>query len=259
MDMGKIAIIAAAGWKGTSSVFPEIDKGIPEPLLPCHGQTLLSRQVCQLRCAGYYTIAAIGQPGSIYAQWASLRLREGHIDVSGTYEGTRPPGPWTWQRVDYVRSIGAVPVLIQHPGCHNSFDTVTQCMDMVGYSQWDELLVTFGDYIFSNELLTAMLELPAPVQIWMGEVKGALHHKFLRLNVECAKAYYELPSYDQNKVGHTSHNDKVRKVLEELGAPVINAEQAFKRIYKHGEYGWMDIDFPSNYTRLRQWVKDGKI
>lgn len=253
--MVKLAIIAAAGWKGTSSVYPHIARGIPEPLLPLNGvMTILSRQVSQLRALGYTVFAGIGQPGSLYSHSASLRLREGIIDMDGAEEGARPPGPWTWPRVEYVHRIGAIPVLIEDPSgksMHNTFDV---CINSIGYTGWDQLLLMSGDYVFSDALLTRVLEWPSPFQMWMTcHSSGVLCHLMLSLDVKCAKAYMSLDPYDPNAgYGHRYHNDELRQVIGDAGASITCAQERFPGLFKNG---WLDVDYPVEYDRALRMVE----
>lgn len=258
--MTKLAIITAAGWKGTSSVYPGIAKGMPEPLLPLgKGVTILSRHVAQLRALGYIVFAGVGQPGSLYSHMATLRwCVEGIIDEAGAEEGARPPGPWTWPRVEYVRKIGAIPVLISNPSSKGLHYTIQECMRVIGLTGWDELLVTLGDYVFRDDMLMRLLELPFPVQIWMTKhpPNGELRHQLLRLDVKCAKAYMTLQPFNPYATeGVTDVYDLMKKTLADAGAPIVWGLGKFPTL----KHGWMDVDYPVNYAEALRRVKEGLV
>jgi len=259
--MSKVAIITAAGWKGTSSAFPEVDKGIPEPLLPIGaGQTILSRHIHQLRSLGYITFVGVGQPGSLYPQPASLRLREGHITVAGTYEGTRLPGPWTLERVEYVRKMGGIPILIEHPASKGLYNTVKKCILAIGYVGWDEMLITQGDYVFNDELLRSVLELPYPQQMYMTRHAGGdVRHFVYRFDAHCAEVHASEEPFDHNAPEGVKHiYAAMRKNLVQAGAPMVCAMDEFPSLISKKK-GWTDVDYPSCYARLLEWLRDGRL
>jgi len=229
-------------------------------LLPItNGETILSRHIRQLRSLGYITFVGVGQPGSLYPQPASLRLREGHINVAGTYEGTRPPGPWTLERVEYVRKMGGIPILITNPSSIGLHGTIRSCITTIGYSGWDEMLVTLGDYVFADELLKTLVMQNYPAQWYMSRHDNELRHFLFRFDVECAETYMSEEPFDHNAPEGVKHvYDVMKKHLVQAGAPMVCAMDEFPLLMSKKK-GWTDVDYPSCYARLLEWLRDGRL
>lgn len=230
MDM---AIIAAAGWKGSGCLRGLA--GCPEALLPLGGPaTPLSRLARQLSQRGFLVFAGVGQPGCLYPRTAA-HLRENEQGIEFITEEAAETGctvsPWTWERIDYVRRY-AIPVLIAEPDSigtwvenGRSFATVCAAMDAVGW-QWDRLLLFQGDTLFSNLLLECMLSLPCPSRLSFSE--HDVEHTVFSLDREAAEAYQD-----------GRPRDVQPRLLLAQNFPGMEGE-------------WTDIDYPMSFAEGHQ-------
>lgn len=239
MSRPKIAVIAAAGWKGVGTAFPDVPRGCPESLLPIgNGETVMSRQAKQLKALGYRVFICVGQPGCLFPKWASIHCDSRHlITEDGAAQG-RAESPWTWERVDYAAQFG-YPILISNPDGTSRHRTNLTALEMLGPSDYDVLL-TAGDYLFTGKLIADIAALPVPHQY-----QHYQHTVLLLNNKETVPVYRRLCVGG----GRTWSADKSPRALE-LERSVPLERFATER---YGEF--MDIDVPAHYRKALQWIR----
>lgn len=171
-----VAAIPAAGWKGY--IQKAMDKKewgvkVPEALLPLpNGETILSRAVKQIRAAGAAEIfIGIGVPGKsspIYENWLARGGYAGHTDKTAHYDVEMGAEIWTKERLEYVAGLDCQVISMPDFDTTPCFCTIACLLEAIlenGIS-FDKLLVTFGDYVMTDETLDKILALEYPC-MWM--------------------------------------------------------------------------------------------
>ncbi|NIV32701.1 MAG: hypothetical protein GWN58_25615 [Anaerolineae bacterium] len=234
----RLAVIAAAGWKGTSSVFPNIEPGVPESLLPLgDGDTLLSRQARQLRALGFVVFATVGRPGCRFPWWGCHQAGLGHITKEGAKEGI-DSSPWTWERVSYVAEH-AIPIIVPDPDSFSRHASNCLAIEALG-REWDRLLLTSGDHLSTDEFLQGVVSQPCPCQVVIGG------HVLFWFDAAAARAYYGLsPRHLAARIWYRQDSLYAEYLLRI--APRRDLEGYGKR--------FMDIDAAQCYRVALQWVQ----
>jgi len=251
--MNRIAVIAAAGWKGAGSDFPNVEPGTPEPLLPLgDGETILSRQVWQLKRRGFEPFVGIGEPGCRYQFWSHHQVARGAISEEGAKQGSLV-SPWTEERVEYVRGLGT-PVLCPDPDNTSHHETYRLILEAAGYD-WGRAFFSHGDMLISDALLDDYLALP-----WPCHVVFSLH-TWLILNPRAARVYCQDITTRQDAGCAGSREARMWDARENqwatvlhAAAPLVNGNKMFPD--RQGEF--MDVDTAKGYRRALDWVKQWK-
>lgn len=191
--MSKVAIIAAAGWKGAGCRRASVPlcqpclkplATCPEPLLPLgDGTTPLSRLSHQLSSHGFKIVIAVGKLGSLYPKyvasagnrWISRPLAKQMLNQS----------PWTRGRLAFAAEYGRT-IAISKPDQGGSVESVCHVIDILQREEpLTRLLIVFGDTLFSDKALDDLLDLPFPFCLHRGgeflfylDAKGVeIYHK----------------------------------------------------------------------------------
>jgi len=238
-NKAKIAVIAAAGWKGVGTAFPDVPRGCPESLLPLlDGETVVSRQAKQLKELGYRIFICVGQPGSLFPKWASIHCDSRHLITEEGAKQGRVESPWTWERVDYVAQFG-YPILIPNPDRGTRHRTNLIALDMLGPSDYDVLL-TAGDYLLTDELIADIAGLSVPHQYQHHQ-----HAVLLLNNKETVPVYRRLCVGG----GRTWNANKSARALE------LEESVPLERFAAERYDEFMDIDVPAHYKKALWWIK----
>ena len=259
--MKKIAIIAAAGWKGGGSGTEYVAS--PEPLLPLgNGETIISRLAKQLYYDfGFQIIIGAGMPGCTFRSFArfcpgceiSKELEEELLAQGLTLDDS----PWTWEHISYLQELGGV-ALMPNPGIGNCHDTYCRIIDSALPEKWDRLLMLHGDMMFTNKFLTDVFALPWPCQFSMHPV----HTMFLLTPSG-------LPPYRSFAEGHRSgwktYTEKAEMAMDwpggirgvhKVGIPCY----AMRTIGRQNvEIEWLDVDDPPKYKVAKQRIANGEM
>jgi hypothetical protein len=259
----KVAVIAAAGWKGGGSNklgFPDC----PEPLLPLpNGETIVSRLAKQLKRFGFEIVIGAGQPGCTFQSFEKFcpGCVVGDVLTTELAESglSLDDSPWTEGRIEYLESLGKV-VLMPNPGIGNCHDTYCRIID-VALGTWDRLLLLHGDMLFTDKFLTDIFALPWPCQFSMHPV----HTMFLLTpNI--------LPAYRQFAQGHRSGWNTFKEkqvmamgwpggvrgvnVLSGLGLPTYSMGHIGR---PNLEIEWLDVDEPHKYVEAKRRIAAGEM
>jgi hypothetical protein len=157
MRKADIAVIAAAGWKygALPSVMPEWehDFRLPEPLFPLpDGNTIVQRLVKQLKLAGVSTVVvAVGHPNDYLSGEIAHKL----VNLYGTCPGEG--SPWSWERVEHIWEIGALPLLLHNPLSWSRNVTMRKLLEHIAPRRWDTVLGLAGDYVFETKFLHELI------------------------------------------------------------------------------------------------------
>lgn len=242
--MVKIAILAAAGWKAAGYSFEGQLEGIPasslpletcpEPLLPLgSGKTILSRLVDQLRGFGFADIFAIvGEPGCLYP---TIRNRPGvrHHTTEEQIEPGATNSPWTWPRVSYVVSL-AIPLLTPDPDETNYLDGYARGLDIVGFVDWDAVLLMQADLLMTSELLGSIVNQEPSCYM-------TLHprHDLFWLTPKEARGFRQLVEPHRRYDDPPLHEGPLGKMgIRQLQPSTVHAQQ------------WTDVDYRSDFYRV---------
>jgi hypothetical protein len=96
--------------------------------------------------------------------------------------------PWTEERIEYIRSLGASIIIINEPDGQTAQDSICIAIDKIGY-EWDKLFLSQGDHIYTDRLLGAIMSHPFPCQIRQRWSKPERYNAVFVLNPEAAKVY----------------------------------------------------------------------
>lgn len=225
----KIAIVAAAGWKGAGHTLNLADR--PEALLPLGDDTtIISRLVGQLKKLGFLSIVGVGRPGCLYPRVAAYfsggNPRQERFIPENVAQMGRVVSPWTWDDIQYISGF-AIPFIVPVPERGNRHDFTCNVLDAIGYGNWDKLLLIPGDFVLTSALLKDIVSYPAPCQVEM----PAEGHIALLLDQNGARTYYEVI---ETHLGFRQ------------SAPIAELEKAgipLKKVGKHRADEWMDIDY----------------
>ena len=263
--MKKIAVIAAAGWKGGGSGAEVEFADCPEPLLPLgNEETIVSRLAKQLESFGFEITIGAGEPGCTFKSFEKFcpgcvigEKLAGELAEKGLSLGD---SPWTEERIDYLRELGNV-VLMPNPGIGNCHDTYCRIID-TALGSWDQLLLLHGDMLFTDKFLTDIFALPWPCQFSMHPV----HTMFLLTPGA-------LPIYRQFAQGHRTGWDTFKekqimamswpggqlgahKLATELGLPAYSMEDIGR---PNIEIEWLDVDELGKYVEALRRIKTGEM
>lgn len=273
--MNKIAIIAAAGWKGGGwgmddrvKECPDVFRPLtscPEPLLPLgDGTTPVSRLVKQLKHHGFKIVIGAGEPGCTYQSFAMFcpgceihpRLK---VELS-RFGQSLDMSPWTPERIAYLRTLGTVH-LMPNPGVGNCHDTYCHVID-TGLASWNRLLLLHGDTLFIDKFLDDIFALSWPCQFSMHPV-----HTMFLLTPEILSAYRNFA--EQHRAGWETYREKqvmamrwpggikgARVLATKLGLPAHSMGTIGRQ---NVEIEWLDIDDPSKYIEARRRIAAGEM
>lgn len=259
----KVAIIAAAGWKGSGckTAPPPLTQefllpmaSCPEPLLPLgDGQTVLSRLALQLEALDYKVYIGVGKPGCKFTNRVDDRIEqrgEGFLTEEAVEWG-RNRSPWSQERLDYCRRFGEL-VEIEDPQRSNKHTTFIKTLGRV--EDRSHVMLVSGDYLFSHRLIKE-IDKCGPCVFLLP------HSEVLILNeagqdVYC-RAVSERVFMRQIHYSAWRNLPEVRELFESVGVSYHDmlAEYPPER---HDE--WTDIDFPadvwiSTYGQALEWMK----
>jgi len=261
--MDKVAIIAAAGWKGVDGALVEC----PVPFLPLvDGTAPLERLSKQLSALSFYTYVAVGplgypyrsyQPRGVYftddAKDYISSLRNRGVDPDGS--------PWTEDRHTRAASCGEL-LIMPDPGWANQHDTFCRAMDSIDRS-WDLLLLICGDTLFSTEFLKDVMELSIPFQFDM-----CSNHAIFVLDKSGAQAYRAYAEWHRKRAKvpkdwvarTTAYPDGSigQGSLSKLGIRQYGWHSPkWKPLMDKVERLWLDIDIPANYRNANERIGEG--
>ena len=263
--MKKIAIVSAAGWKGSGK-----ERGLPgcpECFLPLgDGTTSLYRNAKVAAKLGFEVYVAIGELGYRYREYHRHTMpghysKFLHCAVPGReIEGfSMDDSPWTQERFNYASQLGTV-VELPNPGPAFSHDTFCFVADTL--DDWDQLLLARGDMLLSLGYLERILtELPWPSMYtfnpnhayFLFDKKGMVAYRN-QLTPVMRSGWALLPRPERGNVyarmpdGHPQGTT----AMKHAGVAIYGGH--------NGPRGkWMDIDTSESYTQALQWVADGTL
>jgi len=262
--MDKVAVIAAAGWKGIDGPLVEC----PIPFLSLDdGTTTLGRVSKQLRHLGFYTYVAVGPLGYPYHAYQPRGGYFTNEQVKNLLQVLKGRGvdpvasPWTEERHAYAAEYGEL-LIMPDPGWGNQHNTFCEAIDNIKKS-WDRLLLVHGDTLFSSQLLREVLELSAPFQFDM-----CPNHAIFLLD-EAGAQIYRTYAEDYRKRA-TRPEDWVSRTRLAPDGAVGLAELACRGISQYGwshpkwkhvkddnAHLWLDIDIAPNYSDANERIKKG--
>lgn len=163
--MRKVAVISAAGYKAVSEgIRTPVPHMCPEPLLPIgdrYGDTILGRQALQLTHRGFTVFITVGRPGCIFPNRVAATTERFNFRV---HNDCSIRSPWDWQLIDRIRRTCGCPILVPNPDTYSYHDSFCRAIDVIGY-EWDSLLMSCGDHLYTEGLLDNMMDLPIPCQL----------------------------------------------------------------------------------------------
>jgi len=256
--MRKVALVAAAGWKGAGSKAPEdvlqtlpISSplaGCPECLLPLgDGTVFISRLVAQLKSLGFSLVISAGRPGCLFPGTAHHHYDGGHPKI--TKEALKlgeTISPWTDERIDFLRYFGNV-VLVDNPDIGSCHDSYCQLIDAAG-SDWDRWLLVPADSAFTMVLLEELLAEEPPC--WFELADAVLWLDKIGVNAYRREA--------QKHIGSGNHNEGMRfkarfkkSARQGIGIRFVEQDQV-----KYGTHQ-REVDFPAMYANVLRWATSG--
>lgn len=257
--MNKVAIIAAAGWKGGGAGTEYV--GYPEPLLPLgNGETIISRLAKQLGRFGFQVIIGAGMPGCTFQSFARFcpgceigEQLEYELKMHGF---ALDDSPWTWDYISYLQELGGV-ALMPDPGVGNCHDTYCRIIDSA-LPEWNRLLMLHGDMMFTDAFLHDVFALPWPCQFSMHPV-----HTMFLLTPEALPIYRAFA--EAHRAGWTTYKEKQVMAMDWPGG-IHGARKLNLPLYSmigvgrdNVEIEWLDVDDPPKYTEARRRIASGEM
>jgi len=263
----KVAIIAAAGWKaiGRNVGLPHV----PGPFLPLgDGTTVVSRlstQLSNLEFEVFIAIGKLGYPfGNYQLRWGgdengyNIPNEEGLSSI-----GLSPTGsPWTSELYKRASQWGKL-ISIPDPGWGNQHDTFCISLDEIG-KWWEKVLLVCGDTLLDDSLIADIanrLSWPCQFQLHpchsiflLDKAHAGIyrnHSQDYRRRPASYRAWKRItPRYPDGQIGTGSLERDGIKHCGWHSWPEKEAEDISKL--------WIDLDGPSKYNRVIEWV-GGKV
>jgi len=253
--MRKVAIIAAAGWKGSG-----VEEGLPycpEPFLPLgDGTTTLSRSATMFAKHDFDVYIAVAEQGYRCSEyWDDLLPKE------STEEFSMDSSPWTQARFDYASQFGTA-VEVPNPGRTSANVTLCFVMDILK-GQYDQLLLAQGDMLLSYDFFEKMMVgfsrsltpsiygfTPNHLYFFLDRLRVIVYRHLVEPWIGREFESRRDPEYRRMAAYMPSGHPQGMGVMGIAGTEIYGGHNWF-----NGE--WMDIDTPEQYTRALQLVADG--
>jgi len=252
--MRKVAIITAAGYKGTATEFPDVPHLCPEPLLPIgkeYGNTILERLAQQFNHLGFEVFTTVAGPKYLYS-WRPTWNAE-HFKFKHDPASTMEP-PWTKDRIEEVGRY-STPIVVPDPDKTNYHDSAFMVLDEIGY-KWGQCVVAQGDHLFTDGLLKSVVALPFPCQLRPSI--GGRAFSILSLTPDAAREYRRLGDSYRAACEHAWNGSKFNETGVAKGAefarvaPIVYITDILP---SHDQYEFSnDVDSPSGYRAALTWL-----
>ncbi len=264
--MDKVAIIAAAGWKGAG-----VERGLPhcpESFLPLgDGTTPLSRSAVMLTHHGFDVYIVLAKRGYPYNKYWRHSIFGSYFDeLSPPKKGpdgfSMDDSPWTQTQYDYASQLGTV-IEVPNPGRVSSNETLYFAINTLE-DQYEQLFLGRGDMLLSfNFFKKIMTELS-----WPSMYAFKPGHACFLLDRKSAAVYCELVEpWIQGKwesPRDLEHREMGKRVPD--GHPEGTGAMMEAGIMVYGQHNctwsnktWMDIDIPEQYEQALRQVADGTL
>ena len=251
-----IAVIAAAGWYGVLDLSLQrvynikLPHKLPETLMHFDGETILERLIRQCKQNGALEVyVGVGTQGSTSEIWEKKALQSGYkIENGGT--------PWTAKRWDYLKSLPCklIPIDDWQNYCAN--DTFIHILNKVDI-EFDEVLLSYGDYCFTDEAFKFLLSIPKPSLYYFHFLEriGWLTPKTISVFIDLIKNKRNRSNY-----GYPGNFKLDKEEWSKRGIKYLEYDDFINKKSSGKEFpGWYEISMENkryeNYIKMQEVVK----